>query len=414
MENAKEQDTVYPGTPKNRPILKLLGTAFSLGIFLFSIILVTHPFFPTLTELEKYLPTKIFKKTNIAHTILDLDTVVNKELSNLGISKDQIKVQIYQNAEESPQERISYLYEVNLPIQYTFSDIQNRFYQAIQKVQGKFFEIHREGQNQEVFVLTLGLEQTITHTFRFIKQTLSIPQTHPEDSYSSQIFSEKTGFFPRVAIVIDDVGYNEEPIYELLDLGEPLTFAIIPHLEKSVDIAEFLKEKSQEVILHIPMEPEETSFIDLGRGGLWTYMENREIEKIIRENIAAVPYIKGVSNHMGSRFTSRPEKMQVVLNEVKKSGLFFLDSRTTAYTVGYKLAKEMGLKSLERDIFLDGEEDLEYIKNQLKKVESLALKEGKAIAIGHPKAVTIEALRIVLPEFKKKNIEMVSVSKLIE
>jgi polysaccharide deacetylase 2 family uncharacterized protein YibQ len=117
---------------------------------------------------------------------------------------------------------------------------------------------------------------------------------------------------------------------------------------------------------------------------------------------------------MGSRFTSQSEKMRAVLDEVKKFGLFFLDSRTTVHTVGYALAKRMGIKSLERNVFLDDEETLDAIRNQLRRTVSLAVQNGKAIAIGHPRPITVEALRLVLPEFKKKNIEIVSLSRLIE
>lgn len=418
MEGEREQSITYPGTPKDRPLLKLLGGITVFVVFLFAAGLVTYPFFPAFKELKNPLTKAL--NNSLERTTFDLDVAINKELSSLGIAKEQIKVQIFQNVHGSEEEGTSYRYEIGLPSRYTFSEIQNRLYQAAQKAHGRLFEIYKGDPNEEVSILTLGVGHTITHTLRFLSPPQS-PDSSPgaQRPLESNPSTEKPGFSgelrlpPRVAVVIDDIGFSEEPVRKLLHLGEPLTFAVIPYLEKSVAIARLLNEKNQEVILHIPMEPEETSFANLGRGGLWTYMDSEEIGQIVRESIAAVPYIKGVSNHMGSLFTRRSEKMQAVLNEVKKSGLFFLDSRTTTHTVGYQLARKMGLRTLERDIFLDDQDDLNFIKSQLKKVENLALREGKAIAIGHPRALTIEALRLVLPEFKKKNIEMVSVSQLI-
>lgn len=408
MEDEKEQHLTQPGIPQNQVVLRLLWTLLLLSVFLFSLRLLTRPFFPALKGLKNHISHKIFKNPDFGLTVFNLDAIVSKELTNLGLSKNQIQVQISRNADVHHHEWISYLYEVKLPPEYSFSDIQHRFYQAIQKARGRFFEIYQGDTPQEVFVLTLGIGQTITHTLRFIKQTLpdlkeSLPPGLP-------LSEEKR---PQVAIVIDDVGFSEEAVHKILQLGEPFTFAIIPHLDKSVAIAELLNEKKQEIILHIPMEPEENAFINLGKGGLWTHMSAEQIRQTVREDIEAVPYIKGVSNHMGSRFTTRAEKMRVVLEEIKKYHLFFLDSRTSSQTVGYQLARKMGLRSLERDIFLDDVEDLKAIRAQLKKVENLALREGRAIAIGHPRSLTIEALRLTLPEFKKKNIEMVSLSKLI-
>ncbi|HWP47016.1 MAG TPA: divergent polysaccharide deacetylase family protein [Candidatus Limnocylindrales bacterium] len=409
MEDEKEQHPAQLDIPQNPAVLRSFWIVFLFFAFLFSIGLLTRPFFPALKGLKNYIFHEIFKKPDFGHTVFNLDTIISKELTDLGLSKDQIQVQISQNVDAFHQEWTSYLYEIKLPPEYNFSDIQQRFYQAIKSARGRLFEVYKGEVPQEVFVLTLGIEQTITHTLRFIKQTLpdlkeSLPPALPGPE-------EKR---PQVAIVMDDVGFSEEAVHKILQLGEPFTFAIIPHLEKSVAIAELLNEKKQEIILHIPMEPEEDSFINLGKGGLWTHMSNEQIRQTVREDIEAVPYIKGVSNHMGSRFTTRAEKMRVVLEEIKKYHLFFLDSRTSSQTVGYQLARKMGLRSLERDIFLDDVEELNAIRAQLKKVENLALRDGRVIAIGHPRSITIEALRLMLPEFKKKNIEMVGLSKLID
>jgi hypothetical protein len=402
----------YLNVLKDRSILKSSRIGLSVFLLLVFIGLFIYLLYPILEKV---------KNPSFDQRIFKLDAIIRKEFSALNIPGDHIKVQTSRNKDKIRRGWTSYLYEINLPSQYAFSDIQDRFYRAIRKVQGTVLEVYH---TKTVFITTLGIEQTITHTVRFIKEshpeenlltdldTLQSRSTRPTSSPDTRALRDDVR--PQVAIIIDDVGYNEEVVYRLLQLGERFTYAILPYLEKSAEIAQLLNEKNQEIILHIPMEPEESSFTDSYKGALWTHMSNEEIRRLVQQSIQAIPYIKGVSNHMGSRFTSQSEKMRAVLDEVKKFGLFFLDSRTTVHTVGYALAKRMGIKSLERNVFLDDEETLDAIRNQLRRTVSLAVQNGKAIAIGHPRPITVEALRLVLPEFKKKNIEIVSLSRLIE
>lgn len=213
----------------------------------------------------------------------------------------------------------------------------------------------------------------------------------------------------KVAIVIDDIGHNLNLARKLMEL--PVTFSILPYRPYSVRIAEEARAKGREVLLHLPMEAKDPGK-DPGKGSLLVSMSSDEIRRIVDKDLRAVPYIKGVNNHMGSLFTEDGRLMEIVLEEVKERGLFFLDSKTTSSSTGYTLAKMMGLKAMERDVFIDNERDVDYIKKQLKRLMEIAKRRGYGIAIGHPHPSTIAAIREMLPSFEKEGIEVVPVSSL--
>ncbi len=217
---------------------------------------------------------------------------------------------------------------------------------------------------------------------------------------------------PQVAIVVDDLGESEQDVQSLLDINIPLTFAVLPQRPFSRSIAQRLHSLGSEIILHLPLEPEDKD-VNLGKGMLLLSMPREELLSRLRENLDSLPYLTGVNNHMGSAFTANEEGMRVVLGELKERGLFFLDNRTTAETVGLKVARELGVRAAERSVFLDNEEDPEYISSQLDKLIRMAREKGSAVGTCHPSSTTIRVLTEKLPEFSAQGIDFVPVSALV-
>ena len=143
-------------------------------------------------------------------------------------------------------------------------------------------------------------------------------------------------------------------------------------------------------------------------------MAPKQVHQMIAQNLQTVPFAVGVNNHMGSRLTADREKMHVVLQNLSHHQLFFLDSRTTASSVAYSLAQQLGVKSAERKVFLDVIPHIDFVKNQLHELASLAEQGKPAIAIGHPKEATFQALKEMAPEFKRRNIKIVRVSQFMQ
>ena len=217
----------------------------------------------------------------------------------------------------------------------------------------------------------------------------------------------------RVAIVIDDMGPDLGKLKELFDAGGPITIAIMPNQRHSAETAKEAAKKGWDVILHLPMEPKDLAENDPGDDALLTGMDRAEIEAVLRRDLSSVPNAIGVNNHMGSRFTEDEEKMRLVLEILKKKGVFFLDSKTSPDSVAGRLAREIGLPSAERSVFLDNTRDVEYVKGQIRELVGIASKKGTAIGIGHPYPETIEALRQTLPSFRSSGVKIVRLSELV-
>jgi polysaccharide deacetylase 2 family uncharacterized protein YibQ len=218
---------------------------------------------------------------------------------------------------------------------------------------------------------------------------------------------------PRIAIIIDDLGNSKEVDDEVLSIDAPLTVAVLPLLPGSKKTAESASSNGKEVMLHLPMEPLDYPQANPGQGALFTSMDDIAIVTQLYEDIKSVPGAVGVNNHMGSRFTEDRERMRIVLKQIKDHGLYFIDSKTSPKSRNGNMAREIGLKSASRDVFLDNGQDEDYIAGQIEELKSIARKKGSAIGIGHPHPETIAALRKAIPEMNNE-FEIVPASKLVK
>jgi len=151
-----------------------------------------------------------------------------------------------------------------------------------------------------------------------------------------------------------------------------------------------------------------------GPGAIKLYMPEEEIRQTVRKCLLNFPYIIGTNNHMGSKITENRKIMEIILEEIRESNIFFIDSITSKNSVAYEIAQEMGIKSAVRSVFLDNENDMDYIKEQMLKVQETALREGEVIAIGHSRINTFYVLKMMTPELIKAGIEIVPLSELVK
>jgi len=214
----------------------------------------------------------------------------------------------------------------------------------------------------------------------------------------------------KIAIVLDDWGYNLNNLRAIEEIKYPLTASVLPNIAYSRRVAEELHSRGFEVILHLPMEPEEK--LSLEKNTIKTSMDKTEILNILASDLASIGFAEGVSNHMGSKATSDLRTMRVIFGELKKRRLYFLDSYVTAKSVCPELARKMEFTSLRRDIFLDNVEESGYIKQQINKLKNKARACGFAIGIGHDRKTTLEVLREVMPQLSKEGYKFVFLSEL--
>ncbi len=214
----------------------------------------------------------------------------------------------------------------------------------------------------------------------------------------------------RVAIIIDDLGYNLEPLSAVTSNPHALTLAIIPHTPYGKKIAESAYQSDKEVMLHTPMET-------LGQSkweqGLRVDMAEEELTTTLRGMLADIPHVRGINNHGGSKLTQNKERMGWLMTVLREQDLYFVDSRTVASTQAQIAAQEALVANAARDVFLDNEKDVESIRKQLEKLLAIALRDGNAIGIGHPYPETLQVLKEDLQHFLTKGVQIVSASDVL-
>ena len=223
---------------------------------------------------------------------------------------------------------------------------------------------------------------------------------------------QPAGSLPKVAIIIDDLGYNNDLANNYLELDAAFTFSVLPFSPYQKNIAAAAHNKGIEVMLHLPMEPDQYPEISPGPGALLTSMSPDQLISQLNKDLDDIPFIKGINNHMGSKMTAIDTQMYQIFSVLKKKGLYFVDSRTTAKTLGKPSARLLKVPFAERDIFLDHVQDPEHIRGQINKLVELAGKYGEAVAIIHPYPETYQVIREMLPSLKKK-INLVPASAIV-
>lgn len=215
------------------------------------------------------------------------------------------------------------------------------------------------------------------------------------------VIKDKT---PRIAIIIDDIGYDRKIALALFDLHPNITFSVLPFSPYGRAISKKLHEKGAQLMLHLPMEPTEYPHVNPGPGAILSSMSPDHLLDQLKRNIQEIPHIEGVNNHMGSKLTANAAQMNQIFTILKKENLFFVDSKTAPKSQGKASARLLKIQFAQRDVFLDNFQDIDYITGQFQELIRIANKHGSAIGIGHPYKATLDALEKLLPQLKKTKI----------
>lgn len=236
------------------------------------------------------------------------------------------------------------------------------------------------------------------------------PAEKIEKKEEPQAFNPSKDGKAAVAIVIDDMGIDVANTNAIIALKKPITASFLTYGTATKDFAVKAQNAGLEVMLHVPMMPHVPA--SLAPNTLTTNMSKEEVQKLFSEMLARYEGIgmRGVNNHMGSLFTENRQSMNYIMEILQQKKMFFLDSKTTGKSVARSVAAEYGVPYLARDVFLDNENDYDYVMGQLKQTEKIALKYGKVIAIGHPHTQTVKALTDWVKDIEQKNIKLVHIS----
>lgn len=214
---------------------------------------------------------------------------------------------------------------------------------------------------------------------------------------------------PRVAIVIDDVGWSRETTPLFAEVREYVTFALLPGRPYSSDLYERWKNKTN-FLVHMPMEPKGYPEDDPGQLALMTSMSSDEVRTRLNEVLDRYPRIAGINNHMGSKFTGNRPLMGTVMDVLNRRNLFYLDSRTSAGSVAVEEARRKGVPVAQNQVFLDNKRSESAVRAQLERLVGIARDEGTGIGIGHfQHEVTARVLRQEIPRYREQGVAFVGV-----
>lgn len=211
---------------------------------------------------------------------------------------------------------------------------------------------------------------------------------------------------PKLALIVDDCGQWIDTERGFVALDVPLTLSVLPDVRYTTTIAREAADAGKGVMLHLPMET--VSGLNPGPGKVTTEMSDAQIVAQVQDDLAQVPLARGVNNHEGSKGSADGRVMRDVIGVLAKRGdLFFVDSRTSAESVGERTARADGVPTAARDVFLDNQASVEYTERQLAAAAAIAQRTGSAIAIGHPKPTTLAAVKAMIPRLQAEGVQFV-------
>ena len=352
----------------------LVGLGFTMLVVVIAItyLLISGKHKPPLPFEEDYLYSK-----DLIHGIYLIDKSISDGFYTIGVPQENI---LFLSVLPRHQDKYRWNFssiEARIPTRFSVFKAGEEISERISHLPIPT-HITTEKKSGSEIIYNVYYKGLFTHSVKFIREDKKIPnRLH----------------YPKIAIIIDDLGYDASLASAFLKLDLSLTFSILPFTPNTKLIALKALNDGLETMLHLPMEPMNYPAINPGDGVLLVSMDREMILDTLNRDLNQVPFVAGVNNHMGSKFTKHEEKMIIVLTELKKKGLYYIDSRTTADTVAFDVAKKMALRTASRDVFLDNHLSENALKIQMERLLSVARHKGSAIGIGHPHKRTFDLLK---------------------
>lgn len=347
-------------------------------------------------------------KTKVIHNIVDK---VLTEYKN-----DEVKIKEY-NKEVSKENDTGKILWHNRQIFFKIDDnkineFKNKLAKALEKDNAQIIEIaddKYEGQN--IKRIDVGIKDKLNNDdLVIISDKIYLISITAKIKEPPKVSTEIKG---KLALVIDDFGYNQEGINIYQKIDRPLTFAILPNQTYSKKAVLQAANNQREFILHLPMEASSNDAMPEPKT-VNVSMSDAEINSLVTELLDTVPEIIGVNNHQGSRATADSRVMNDVLTVLKERNLCFIDSRTTSSSVAYNLALEKNVPTAENSLFIDNSSDIGAIKKQIRLAAKMAINNGSILVIGHARVNTGKAIKEMIPELEEEGIKLVYASELLQ
>ena len=284
---------------------------------------------------------------------------------------------------------------IRIPKQIPLIKICKEVVSNVQEYGGQILKSYEEIRTGEI-VLEIGYKNKIIQNLRFKHDAQLKPQVGT------------------IAIIIDDFGYAlTDVVQNFLELEYPIAISIIPGLKKSQQIAEAALLNHKQIMIHLPMESQAEKTFDNGYA-IYTYMSDAEIHQRVEAAIRSLSNAKGLNNHQGSKVTVNRRTISAVLEILQKHKIYFVDSQTANSSLAFETAQQMGIPSAKRDVFLDNNDEPDYIRKQIRRLAGIASRNSCAVGIGHVRANTYTTLIEELPRLAKLGYRIVPVSEIMQ
>ncbi len=223
--------------------------------------------------------------------------------------------------------------------------------------------------------------------------TVSVSGDQPWQAYARPF--DDTGDPPLIAIVVTGLGLNSSATEAAIQqLPGAVTLSFSPYARGLDQWIALARAAGHEVLIDLPMEPSDYPGSDPGPWALMTSLTpEQNMERLEWVLSRATNYV-GVGNFMGSRFAADQLAMQPVLEEIRSRGLVYLDNRAAVGDVAERVGAAIGLPVVVSDARIDSMAASPAIDAALNEVESMARRDGTAVAIGSAYPVTIDRLAI--------------------
>jgi polysaccharide deacetylase 2 family uncharacterized protein YibQ len=397
-----------------------------IWLFVISVILIAIFYAKVSQESNQQTPPKHTIEKTGSGAVVDFTETTKKihTAVDVALQKSQFSVRdTKETTKEIPRQKVEGTIRwhtrqvlVTVPADVSAETMKQRMGAAIQSAGGQVLSTQPDTyQGLAVVRLDIGLRDKLeqedltiisdrvylTREKGAAPEPISVPETKGEGKVRG-----------KMALVIDDFGYNQETISAYAAINRPLTFAVIPYRPFSNEAASRGLSSGHQVILHLPMEP-----LDQGAQSealtVTVAMSDKEIQSMVQKAIDTVPGLIGVNNHQGSRATADKRVMKDVLSVLKANNLFFVDSRTNGQSVAAETARQMGIQTGENELFIDNTNEVSAVKAKLRTAQEMAVKHGSVTVIGHARMTTATAVSEMIPELEAAGIQLVFVSQLL-
>ena len=316
---------------------------------------------------------------------------------------------------ESKKKKSSVLDEQNSSQKISKDNKIANIYEEISDEKLKEFSKKLQEQKEE-FIAKTAIEQNISEQNTSKEQSTfeKTAEQAPKYSYSANSHSKLKSHKvpngrPKLAIIMDDISTNAQAS-ELKKLSIKVTPSIFPPEKQHPKSAELAKEFSVYMV-HLPLQA--LNYTNEKANTLHAGDSKEKISQRIKDIKNDFKDVKYINNHTGSGFTSDFKSTLALLDELKNSEIYFIDSLTTNKSTVLDASKKLGLKYAYRDVFLDNEQNVSKILKMINNAVAVAKKDGVAIAICHPYKSTFEALKIAQKD-AFNGVEVVYVDKIYE